>query len=86
MKRYYVSGNDEPIWVASHDSDSFLVDSVVDHEGDPTRLSSLFFRIRWKGYDETEDSWLPFHNVNELEALDIYLRKYPELYKKLEGK
>jgi len=86
LKRYYVSNDAEPVWVASHDSDSYIVESIVDHEGDPKRLSSLFFRVRWKGYDETEDTWLPFHKVNELEALDTYLRRFPDLARRLEGK
>ena len=86
LKRYYVSSDGDPVWVALHDTDSFLVDSITDHEGDPTRLSALFFRVHWKGYDEDEDSWLPFCKVKELEALDIYLRNFPDLAARLDGK
>jgi len=42
--------------------------------------------VRWQGYEESEDSWLPFHKVKDLEALDNYLRNFPELSRKLEGK
>ncbi len=57
LKRYFATGDAEPIWVASHDTDSYLVDSIVDHDGSSSRLSSLYFRVRWQGYEESEDSW-----------------------------
>lgn len=38
------------------------------------------FRIRWQGYDESEDTWLPYSEVSKLEALDKYLKEHPELH------
>ena len=42
--------------LASHDKDEFIVEKVLWHRGDPRRRANLEFLIRWKGYDETEDT------------------------------
>ncbi len=86
LKRYFVTNDAENVWVVSQDNDSYIVDSITDHEGDPKRLSALFFRVHWSGYDISEDTWLPFHKVKELETLDIYLKYFPDLMKRLNGR
>ena len=32
-------------------------------------------RLRWLGYDESEDSWLPWSEVRNVPALHTYLRE-----------
>jgi hypothetical protein len=51
------------------------VDSIVEHIGDPKLRSSLYFRIRWKGYDESFDTWLLHRYVKDLEALNEYIQR-----------
>ena len=54
--------------VAMRDNEEFVVDSIQEHRGDVTRLTSLEFRIRWLGYDATHNTWEPwkgFHNSHK---------------------
>ena len=59
--------------LAASDKDEFVVESIIDHTGDPKKRSSLQFRVRWLGFDESEDTWLPYKAVKDLEALDFYI-------------
>ena len=78
LKRYVV-GRADPVWVASSDKDEFVVDSIVDHVGNPRRKSTLWFKVHWLGYEPAEDSWLPLRRVKDLAALTAYLALHPEL-------
>jgi RNase H-like domain found in reverse transcriptase/Reverse transcriptase (RNA-dependent DNA polymerase)/Integrase zinc binding domain len=63
--------------LAASDKDEYVVDSIIDHTGDPKKRSSLRFRVRWLGFDESEATWLPYRAVKDLEALDVYISKFP---------
>jgi hypothetical protein len=71
--------NDSRIYIASNDHDEFKVDSIVDHSGNMKQKGKMKFRVRWTGYDPNEDTWLPYREVKDLEALDYYLEQHPEL-------
>jgi hypothetical protein len=59
----------------------YLVDSIVAHKfvRRPHNLRNLRFKIRWAGWGKRFDSWSPYANVKELEALDVYLSTHPQL-------
>jgi hypothetical protein len=42
--------------------------------GNPKRLTSLRFMIKWVGYDETHNSEEPWSNLRDSEILYTYLR------------
>ena len=66
----------DPRDVAMKDAIStFVVDSLVEHEGDRKRLGTLFFRTRWLGYDESHDLWLPWKELRDNTQLHQYLRE-----------
>ena len=66
----------DPRDVAMKDAIStFVVDSIVEHEGDRKRLGTLFFRTRWLGYDESHDLWLPWKELRDNTQLHQYLRE-----------
>jgi hypothetical protein len=67
--------------IASIDREEFEVEKIVDHQCKGTRKtkSDLLFLIRWKGYSEEDDTWIPYNQCKELAALDSYARKHPEL-------
>ena len=70
---------EELINISSVDKDEYFVEAIVDHRGNPRRKATLEFRVRWRGYVEADDTWLLHREVKDLEALDTYLAKHPEL-------
>jgi len=65
----------DPVDVARKDiTSTFVVERIIEHVGDEKRKSSLDFRVRWQGYDEEHDLWLPYAEVRDVEATHIYLR------------
>ena len=63
----------EPLEVATRDRGEFIIDRILDHSGIQSRTQSLDFKVRWLGYDESEDLWLPYKNVKDTSALQDYL-------------
>ncbi len=61
------------------------LDSVLDHfpKGSSIKKKYVLFRVRWSGSPLEEDTWEPYANVRECEALDSYIRAnvqdHPEL-------
>ena len=72
---------EDPAAVAAADNDEWLVEAIIDHRGPrngrPKR--ALEFRVRWQGFGANADTWLPYAEVAELEALDDYAARHPEL-------
>jgi hypothetical protein len=64
----------DPTDVERHDYLEFYVERVLSMTGNPKRLHSLRFMIKWVGYDETHNSEEPWSNLRDLEILHTYLR------------
>ena len=64
----------DPYDVALRDNQDFHIESVDAHKGDPNRVSTLTFRVKWVGYDEP--TWEPWKNVYKVGALHEYLRNH----------
>ena len=47
--------------VAAHDSEEFLIEQILDHQGDLRGRSKkgVLFKVRWLGYDSSHDTWTP---------------------------
>jgi hypothetical protein len=59
--------------VARKDYLEFFVEKILLHTGQTNRLSTLSFKVKWQGYDETYnlyDTWKHFRNT---EQLHLYL-------------
>ena len=65
----------DPKEVAWSDQDAFEIDHVVSHTGDFKRLSSLRFKVRWVGYDVSNDTMEPWKRLRNNRHLHDYLRK-----------
>ena len=57
--------------------DTFSAHSVVDHKVAPhpqtyAKCLALLFKVKWEGYDSTEDSWEPYINVKRTDCFDNY--------------
>ena len=77
-----------PSHVSDKDYLEFLIEPNLSHSGNPKRLSTLKFKIKWLGYDETCNSWEPWSssrqmrilrkNLIEQNMLNIIPRKFKE--------
>jgi hypothetical protein len=63
----------DPLDVARKDYLEFFVESVLTHRGQPNRISTFQFLIKWLGYDESHNSYEPWENVREMEIIHLYL-------------
>jgi hypothetical protein len=53
--------------------EEYFIDRIVSHRGDLKNLDKIQFKVKWHGYDKSHDSFEPFNNLKETEAMDIYL-------------
>ena len=64
-----------PLEIASKDYEEDEVEKIIQHTGDPKRKTSMDFLVRWLGYDDSEDLWLPWSALRSNVALHTYLRE-----------
>jgi transposase InsO family protein len=64
----------DPTDVARHDYLEFFVETILSMKGNPKRLRSLHFLVKWVGYDESHNSWEPWENLRDLSMLHTYLK------------
>jgi hypothetical protein len=77
LKLYDMALTPDPVSVAAADIDEWKVEAIIDHVGNGKK--DWQFRVRWEGYDQADDSWLPYSEVRDLEALDVYAKSHPGL-------
>jgi hypothetical protein len=65
--------------LAGIDVDEFVVDHIIDHRENGRQHRHWEFLVRWQAYEPSEDSWLPWRDVKDLAAMDVYSREHPEL-------
>ena len=63
----------DPRDVANRDQFAWDVEAILSHKGDPNKVSSLRFKVHWKGFPVEEATWEPWKNVRALEVLHEYL-------------
>jgi hypothetical protein len=63
----------DPDGVANKDYQLYVVDSILEHIGDPKHYSQMEFKVRWKGYDDTFNRWLPWRELIHNSILHKYL-------------
>ena len=59
--------------ISLRDRENFFVEKILAHRGDVCRLKTLAFHIKWRGFDESFNSWEPWKNLCETEMLHRYL-------------
>ena len=58
------------------DKEEYEVEKVLNHEGDIKLKGQMKFLVKWKGYDESHNSWEPWKNLRLVDKLHAYLRKH----------
>ena len=53
--------------------DVFEVEHIISHKGEWKDLTTMLFRVRWRGYQEMDDTWEPYSN---LDGCRIILDRY----------
>jgi hypothetical protein len=82
LKKYHHSAEATPaevLEVAAADKEEYVVEKIVDHREEGRKPKNWMFRVRWHGYEPSEDTWLPWKEVKDLAAMDVYSQEHPEL-------
>ena len=73
---FYDDTRIDPENIALRDSEEYVVESILDDTIDQKIPKKQWqFRVRWKGYDEEEDTWNSWDSLKHVEAMHVYLRK-----------
>lgn len=71
---YYDPSQTDPILIANKDQQMVNVDSILDMKGNPHQSrSNLYFKVRWRGCTEREDTWEPYSNLRHNSKLHEFL-------------
>ena len=71
----YDSNFIDPRDVAMKDAIStFTVERILEHSGNRKKYGDMEFKVRWEGYEEDEDLWLPWKELRDNTQLHQYLR------------
>ena len=54
--------------------DEFYVEKIINHKGRADKRSTMKFFVKWLGYDDSHNSWIPWSEARNLAALDTYLK------------
>jgi hypothetical protein len=66
----------DPRLVANKDLGFFDVDRVLNHTGQDRKVSTYKFLIRWKGYDDSHNTWEQWENVRNNLVVHQYLKEH----------
>ena len=69
----FVGSSDAATSAALLDRDEYIIDSVISHRGNPNRVTSLEFLIRWHNYSSEHDTWEPWAEVKKVSVVHNYL-------------
>ena len=72
---YYDQETLDPKDIAMRDREEYVVEKVLEHEGNPDLKSSLKFLFKWKGYDDKHNTWEPWKSVRLVDKLHDYLKE-----------
>jgi hypothetical protein len=83
--------NISPFEIAMKDKLEYIVDKIISHRlvsdiAGINNKTNYEFKIRWLGYTKDDDTWLPWKEVRDLEAMDTYLRENKSFAKLIKEK
>ena len=72
----YDESRTDPVDVAMHDNQEFLIEDILAHRGDKTRRSTMEFLVKWEGFKDSYNSWEPYANLRDTAKLTEYLSSH----------
>jgi hypothetical protein len=60
------------------DDDIYEVDHIIDHRGEPGKFE---YRVKWKGYPESQSTWEFAHNFMDTQCIRDYWNKIDKIEK-----
>ena len=64
----------DPIKIAMCDEQFYEVEKVLEHRGSFDNKKNLFFKVKWFGYENEDNTWEPWKNLRTNVELHNYLR------------
>ena len=65
------------------DEEEYVVEKILKHK--ITKKNKVEFYLKWKGFNEEDNTWEPAENLNCPELIDIYLKDVSEKERKKYG-
>lgn len=62
------------------DEEEYVVEKILKHK--ITKRNKVEFYLKWKGFNEEDNTWEPAENLNCPELIDAYLKDIPEKERK----
>ena len=64
----------DPVKIAMCDEQFYEVEKVLDHRGQFNKKDILFFKVKWLGYNDGDNTWEPWKNLRNNIELHKYLK------------
>ena len=64
----------EPLDIARRDYMEYFIEKVLAHKGDPAKVSTLWFPVKWLNFNDTQNTWEPWSGIRLTDAVHAYLR------------
>lgn len=75
----YDPAHTDPTEIALQDKEEFFVERILEHQGTIRDKTQMRFLVKWKGYDDSSNSWEPWYEkgagLRDNAVLHDYLRK-----------
>jgi hypothetical protein len=81
---YYDPKYVTPLNIAARDDNEFIVEKIIDHEVNED--GTMLWRVRWLGYNESDDTWETLSTLQDVEQFHIYCQTNSSLHKYLPSK
>jgi hypothetical protein len=71
--------------LAALDKEEYEVETILDHRitgkkgKSKTKPTDYWFKVKWAGFSDDENSWEPYSALKSLQPLEEYLSKHTEL-------
>ena len=64
-----------PLEIARKDYLESFIKKILEMAGDTKKCTTIDFLVKWVGYDDTYNLWLPYKEIRDTEILHSYLRE-----------